>query len=402
MKRSCFVAVFLAALFGSSACLALAIGEGRPKIVVYQPSATQVVVYDARPELGLAMRDVSKRARGAASDLGIRLVRHTLYWNKMETTDKPGLYDSKYLGEWNALVETCRKEGLYLVVVIDGIPPAPDSADLSAAYHRLALFAADMAARYPSVMFWELLGESSPSTDRLPHPLSFAPSQEGGRDYAEMLKVVYPAVKAANPTAHVLAAAGTEDFARGIYQSGAKNYFDILSVTTGVPQSGDEFAAYGQRIGATISEFDDDHKPVWNTIIADADGNVSLYKACFGKNNRLNLYQKVFLCVELDGDVHQSPVYGWLADQDVNRAILNRTTTVRNIFVPTDVPIAPLGYRFNEVEDGIEIQRVVVETLAPTRIDLMFLGEPRPLKPGEKPAPKKRKGTRPIPDPFDI
>ena len=95
-------------------------------------------------------------------------------------------------------------------------------------------------------------------------------------------------------------------------------------------------------------------------------------------------------------------MYGWLADHDVNRAILDRTTTVENIFVPTDVPMAPLGYRWEEVEDGIEIQRVVVETLVPMRIDLMFLEEPQPPRPGEKPAPKKRKGTRPIPDPFDI
>ena len=402
MKRVCLIAMLLPILFAPSAGLALVIGEGSPRIVVYRPSATQVVVYDARPELGLTIQDLGKRARGAASDLGIRLVRHTLYWDKMETTDRSGLYDSKYLGEWDALVDACRKKGLYLVVVIDGSPPGLSSDDLPSAYRRLALFAADMATRYASVMFWELLGDSVLSTGQTPRPLSFAPSEEGGRNYGEMLEVVYPAVKAANPSVHLLAAVRTDDFARGIYERGAKNYFDILSASTGAPQSGDEFAAYAQRIGATMTEFDDERKPVWNTMIGDADGAVSLYEACFEQNNRLSLYQKVFLSLEVDSGGTQSSVYKWLADGHVNRAILDRPTTVKNIFVPTNVPVAPLGYGSKEVEDGIEVQRVVVETLVPVRIDLMFLREPEPPRPGEKPAPKKRKGTRPIPDPFDI
>ena len=383
MRRGALLITLLAVLYSTSGAFALKLGEARPKITVYRASAAQVVVYDARPELGVATRDMSKRARDAVADLGVRLVRHTLYWNKMETTENPGLYDSKYLGEWDALVEECRKEGTHLVVAIDGDPPGLSAGNLDQAYRRLARFAADMAARYPSVVYWEPLGGN----------------------YGQMLQVVYPAIKAANPAAWVLCPCriDQDEFARELCKNGAANYFDILDVHAYSAAEHSAFVDGGKRLNGVMAEYGDQTKPVWGTLFSTTNTSTTVYEGYFQKNNDLYVYQKVIVALELgDGDAVQSPLYKWLDESDVNRAILDKPRNVANVFVAAKVPMVPVGYDYKAVEDGIEIHRVLVDTLAPTRIDLMFAAEPSSPGPGEKAAPPKRKGTRPIPDPWDI
>ena len=62
----------------------------------------------------------------------------------------------------------------------------------------------------------------------------------------------------------------------------------------------------------------------------------------------------------------------------------------------------PIGYDYRTVDGGIEVQGVVVDTLVPTVIHLMYAPEPQQAKPGVKPAPKPRGNTAPQPDPWDI
>ncbi len=100
MRSALLVSMVLAAVSCSSvSAIEFQLGRtARLKPGVYCPSETQVVVYDTRPETGISMHDMGPAAREMVRALGVRLVRHPLYWNRMETTDKPGVYDSKYPG----------------------------------------------------------------------------------------------------------------------------------------------------------------------------------------------------------------------------------------------------------------------------------------------------------------
>lgn len=401
MKRGALLIMLLAAICSTSGAFALKVGKAVPKITVHRPCSTQLVVYDARPELGIATADVGKTARDAIANLGVRLVRHTLQWNKMETTDKPGLYDSNYLNKWDALVEECRKQGIRLVVAIEGDPRMVNAESAAQAYGRLARFAADMAGRYPSVTYWEPLGENDPFD--LATPVATDPSIQRGRTTAEMMRVVYPAIKAANPAAWVLCQSGIREdqFAREFYEKGGGVYYDILDVHAQGSIKPSAFVDGAEHVRRVMEDYGDQTKPIWCTLLSTDDTGTQQYEGYFQKNNELYLYQKVIVPLELgDSDAVQSPLYKYLDDNDMNRAILDKPTNATNILVSTKVPMVPVGYDYKPVGGGIEIQRVVVDTLLPTKIDLMFVAEPSSPKPGEQPAPPERKGTRPIPDPW--
>lgn len=418
------------------------------------------MVYDARPELGMGMHEMDKAARDMVRALGVRIVRHTLYWSSMETTDKPGLYDSKYLAEWDKLVDDCRKEGILLEVVVHGDPPGVSYANREAAYQRYAHFMTDMVTRYPSVLYWELFNEMDASFTSLFGAKDDVPMRERGKQYAEMLKVVYPAIKAANPAAQVLCGGmtDTDEFPRGIYEGGGKRYFDIMNIHTyGVPVV-TSFVERGQRVRKIMAEFGDEHKPFWNTEFGIDAGNVvgawgyphdwkpaqedgptfdkkqlEDYQSCFANNNDLHIYDKVLpyqfsagnqrdddgkikttaklpeaMTIDDYGfgivrrDQSPRPTYSWLLKNQVNSTIYKRPNVTTNIFVPTKVPMKPVGYDYREVNGGIEIQRVMVDSLVPTVIQLIYTAEPnKSTAPGAKPAPSKI-DPRHVPDPWDI
>jgi len=47
------------------------------------------------------MHDVSDKQFALAKQLGIRLVRHTVYWYTIEKTDAPGVYDEEALRSYD-------------------------------------------------------------------------------------------------------------------------------------------------------------------------------------------------------------------------------------------------------------------------------------------------------------
>lgn len=395
MKR--FIPVLLLSLIVTNA-FALKLGKSAPKITVYRAAPTQLVVYDARPELGLGVQEFGKKTQDAVADLGVRMVRRTLYWNKMESTEKAGLYESSYLSEWDTLVDECRKNGACLVVSIDGLPPGATVGDVQS-LQRLARFAADMASRYPSVIYWEPLTELAlpqTATNR-GRPL---PPAAKGKYVADVLRAVAPAIKAANPSAFVLCAVSgeSEEFARGVFECGGKGFLDIIDIQWSVPLGMQPASDMSKKITGVLAEFGADGMPVW--LVSNATpADPTACEDFFTMNNERSVFSKVFLPFESDA---ASPMRRWLQQSDVNQALFDNARSIANVFVPSKMPIVPVGYDFKPSEGGMEVQRVLVDTLAPTRIDLMFTAEPRPLKPGEKPAPTPRKGTRPIPDPFDI
>lgn len=461
MMRALLVILAALSCASSSAAVTITFGGNTPssfKPSIYRPCETQVIVYDPRPELGIGMHAMSQPAMRMVQALGIRLVRHTLYWNLMETTDKPGLYDSKYLAEWDKLVEDCRKEGIALEVVVHGDPPGVSYASRAAAYQRYARFVADMAARYPSVIYWELFNEMDSGFTCLFGASDNVQLMERGKNYAEMLKIAYPAIKAANPAAQVLCGGmvDTTEFPRGIYEGGGMRYFDIMNIHTyGVPVV-TAFVERGKNIRKVMAEFGDEGKPVWNTEFGIDAGNVvgawgyphswspaqedgpafdqkqlEDYQNCLAKNNDLHLFDKLIPYQFLAGnerdddhaiktnaklpqgltiddygfgivrsDMSPRPTYKWLEETKANAAITKTPSSTVSVFVPTRTPTAPVGYQFKNVEGGIEIQRVVVDSIIPTAIQLIYVSEPPPVQPGTKPAPKK--GSSPQPDPWDI
>jgi hypothetical protein len=466
MRALLLILTALACASPSSAISINLIGAAAPRPTVYRPCETQVVIYDARPELGIGMHDMGKPARDMVRALGVRIVRHTLYWNLMESTEKPGLYDGKYLAEWDKLVDDCRREGVYLEVVVHGDPPGVTYANRLAGYERFARFMADMATRYPSVTYWELFNEMDAGFTCLFGAKDNVPLRDRGKHYAEMLKVVYPAVKAANPAAWVLCGGmvDTTEFPRGIYEGGGKRYFDIMNIHTyGVPVS-TAFVERGKNIKKVMGEFGDENKPVWNTEFGLDAGNVvgawgyphnskpakqdgptfdekqtEDYQTCFEKNNELHLFDKVLpyqfqagnerdddgaikttaklpdgMTIDDYGfgivrrDMTPRPTYKWLMESQVNTTFARRPSTTVNVFVPTKTPMKPVGYDYKEVEGGIEIQRVLMDSLVPTSIQLIYVGEPQPKtpdsKPGGQPGPKPKKQIDPrhVPDPWDI
>lgn len=460
MRALLLVLAALVCATPSSAIQLSMIGAGGPKPTVYRPCETQVIVYDARPELGIGMHDMSKPARDMVSSVGIRLVRHTLYWNLMETTDKPGLYDGKYLAQWDKLVDDCRREGICLEVVVHGDPPGVSYANRQAGYERFARFMADMVSRYPSIVYWELFNEMDAGFTCLFGASDNVAIRDRGKQYAEMLRIVYPAVKSANPAAYVLCGgmSDTNEFPRGIYDGGGKRYFDIMNIHTyGVPVA-TAFVERGKNVRKIMAEYGDDYKPVWNTEFGLDAGNVvgawgyphswkpakedgptfdakqlEDYQACFEKNNELHLFDKVLpyqfqagnqrdddgaikttakladgMTIDDYGfgmvrrDMSPRPTYTWLKEAQVNSTLSHRPSAVVNVFVPTKVPMRPVGYDYKEVSGGIEIQRVLVDSLVPTAIQLIYTAEPsKSTKPGTKSTSPKT-DSRHTPDPWDI
>ena len=409
MRQLRILTIFVIIIMSATSAFGLQMGKSAPKIKIYRHSPTQVVVYDARPEMAINA-DITKKNCEVLNTLGIRLVRCQLAWNLMETTDKPGLYDSKYLAQFDTMIEECRKAGIYVDVVISGDPPGVTYANRKQAYERLAQFVSDMARRYPPALYWELFSTNIDGTCLFGEKDNISP-REQGKNYSEMLKLVSPAIKASNPFAWIVCCAqnGDNEFTRGIYDGGGKDYFDIMNIHVKQRPLDAAFVSSGASMRVIMNEYGDEGKPVWNTELGsitqeNIDRRNEEYVSCFDKNNDLYLCEKLFIMPYLPADLDDSNpslTYKWLIDGQLNKSIAGNSRTTTKVFVATKQPMIPIGYDYNNVEGGIEILRVVVDNLVPTRINLMYISEPQALKPGQQPAPKKPKNSRPIPDPFD-
>jgi hypothetical protein len=362
------------------------IGAGAPKVTLYRPCETQAIVYDARPEMGISF-EYAKPYIGALNAIGVRVARVVLELNLMEAADRPGLYDAAYLAKWDKLVEDARSLGVCLDVVIKGDPGSIDTKYSITAPQRLARFAADMAARYPSVAYWEVPEDMYPG---LSGSRSDIAPLGGGKMLAGLLKAVYPAVKLANPAAQVVFGVWSVEFAKGVYEDGGQRLFDVACVKT----DANNFATNAADLRAVMAANGDETKPLWCVFTDGLDR--SALEAAFATNNEAQIYAKVL--VESTG-LEQAAK--WLSEARVNGAIEATPRSTLNVFVPTKRPMIPLGYEYKTGEGGIEIQRVVIDSLVPTAIQLRYAGEPPPAKPGAKPA-KPQTDSRHTPDPFDI
>ena len=176
----------------------------------------------------------------------------------------------------------------------------------------------------------------------------------------------------------------------------------------------------GKQFRAIMAGFGDEAKPMWGTCLESAsaeeikvlDGKqLEDLRGCLQANDGTGLYQKIIAC-QLQSPTSDSvdfglvrhdmtvrPAYTWLRDKQVNKAILSQPRLTSDVFVHTDTPMTPIGYEYRQKHDGIEILKVVVDSLVPMRITLMPSSEPR-NKPAGKPAPAKPKTGEP--NSYDI
>ncbi len=281
-----------------------------------------------------------------------------------------------------------------------------------------------MAKRFPTVVYWQLLGDLDPDPDGLLGAKDASTARERGKSYAQLLKLAYPAVKAANPAAWLITGEiSDEDFLRGVYDDGAGRCFDILNIRTDTQQATNSFADVGKKYRTIMSGSADDTKPIWTTAfdaatardtkVFDATQLEGLQK-CLDANNTTKLCQKMVACQlqtsSQEGvdfglvrrDMTLRPAYTWLKDKQINKALLAQPRVTLDVFVPTKTPMLPVGYGYKLTHEGVEILNVVVDSLVPTRITLMH-APGFDEKPGGKPSsPPKRRNNAPGMDPFDI
>ena len=400
------------------------------KYAVWRRSPKELWVYDNRVELGVGMHDVSDEQFELAKRLGIRLVRHTVYWYLVEKTNAAGVYDEEALNGYDDVIERATKSGIELQLVVHGNAPGTEWANRKESYERFAQFMSFAAKRWPSVRFWELWNEmDSTFTDLFGARKERFAQFERGRRYAQMLKLAYPAIKEANPQAQVLvggisSGGGIDDFIRGIYEEGGRDYFDIMNIHTyGVPVNwGMLIYAYGAK--RTMGEYGDFNRPLWNTEFgidagnlwaawrhADGEtfdqGQLGQWKSCIEEAVKHRLYAKIlpyqfrannerandalkdpstdielpeghtiddygFGIVRRDGKTPR-PTYNWLLQRQVNTPIQEDPAFTTDITTDWDGSWEPVDYTFETAVDKITIKDVEVDSLLPTVIGLRKL-----------------------------
>lgn len=183
------------------------------------PSAAPVV--GPASIMGIEMHEISEaggvnqvRQSGAA---WIRL--NALLWSSVEP--QPGQRNWETLAGLEAGMKTAASQGLQLILIVRStpawaqkVPGVSCSAVTSEQLPAFALFMHDLVARYSQppyqVKYWELYNEPDADPGAVPPDTPFGcwgdPSDPyfGGGFYAQMLKMVYPQIKAADPQAQVV------------------------------------------------------------------------------------------------------------------------------------------------------------------------------------------------------
>ncbi len=259
--------LLLASLLAGLPATAAAQAGSHPVRTYWRDEAT-LWVYSAVPEVGITSNLGDPTALGRVRDAGARLVRLDLPWNaSME--DRPYHYTGAFYGFRWAL-DNARRAGLVPVVVVHAMGPGAGPPGLRLDLlgernrpefnRRFAAYMAEAARSFPEVRFWEIWNETDGGYWGMPFGEWDAradqfPRRRQGRNYAAMLREVYPAIKRANPRAWVVMGGltGTErlrvdgrdasgaprrvvanevswEFLNGVYDGGGAPFFDFMAV----------------------------------------------------------------------------------------------------------------------------------------------------------------------------
>jgi hypothetical protein len=175
-------------------------------------------------------------------DAGVKWIRANINWASIEPNGK-GALDAWWLAEIDYAVAKAQAAGIQVLMPIaDGVPywASADPARYSdgsgnhwnkywkpASFQNYADFAKAIVTRYQAkgVHAYEVWNE--------PNYSRFWPSGPSAADYTALLKVAYPAIKAADPSSTVLMGGLSRNdygFLQGMYAAGARPYFDAGAV----------------------------------------------------------------------------------------------------------------------------------------------------------------------------
>jgi hypothetical protein len=193
-----------------------------------------------------------------AEELGPGWVRlHRISWRNIQPTEDP-VYDWSSLSDFEDELRALRGAGITPIAIVHHSPrwatiePTSCGAVRTDKFQAFANFMSVLVSRYKQpefdVHYWELGNEPDVDPSLVNTDNVFGcwgdidDPYYGGRHYGEMLKVVGPAIKAADPDAKILVGGlllnkpvtldpGTNKpalFLKGILQAGAAPYFDIV------------------------------------------------------------------------------------------------------------------------------------------------------------------------------
>ena len=205
------------------------------------PARSQALKVGAHAHLTLDLADDTQLLT-KARDMGIDIVRITLLWRFLEKDFKGDWDDNWYIPAVRQTLEKANELGLEVYIsfyeapcwassdpnkecgndsggTYDDAYPAQNHQDYADAYQKVV---EEFGSR---VTTWEVWNE--PNIERFWHP------SQSIADYTEMLRVVYPVIKRADPNATVLAgviAGSNVPVLEEMYAAGAKGNFDALSI----------------------------------------------------------------------------------------------------------------------------------------------------------------------------
>ncbi len=226
----------------------------------------------------IASRSIHQQTLPVAADLiagtGAGWVREDFFWYRIE--EQPGQYDWEFFDNTVLLL---KERGVNIIGVlapsVGWATPYPHDTPHDVSYYppdpqRYAEFVGKVVERYKDLVFhWQVWNEPDNAFYWKPAPDPAA--------YAELLKVAYPAIKAANPQAQVLISGLVPfdlGFLRSIAHHGAWNAFDIIAVNPYgdpfSPEEGQIGSAGVEAVKIVADQFG--AKPIWATEFGWATG----------------------------------------------------------------------------------------------------------------------------------
>ncbi len=216
------------------------------RTVTAVPLGPQRTVQTSNPKIGVHTRLTDevepwkiKRSFEMVREMGAPWIVEYFPWAYAEPT--PGTYDWRH---HDLVIDHATRQGLTVIARLGFVPAWARPPETTPLYldddylPAFADFAAQFAARYAGqvdqIIIW--------NEPNLSLEWGYAPVDP--QRYVTMLRTVYPAIKAANPTVQVLAGAlaptlappgspdGMNDLAylQALYDGGAANYFDVLAI----------------------------------------------------------------------------------------------------------------------------------------------------------------------------
>ncbi len=204
---------------------------------------------------------------GQAADLlheaGVAFVRMDFLWDDIEPA--PGKFDFK---KYDHIVEILTSRNIKILGLLsynavwaaEYWNSAPDPV-------KFTRYAEAVVERYKGrVKYWEIWNE--------PDEQNYWRQQDGLKGYTELLKSVYPAMKAVDPTCVVLmgGVSHTIPFSlKNIYRNGGKAFFDAVNfhpfVDPRSPSAPELLRGIYLSVYRTMEEFNDADKEIWITEI---------------------------------------------------------------------------------------------------------------------------------------